>query len=455
MNQVHATSPRGSTLNNKIRDTTERQRIVAEHEIEDERLMSINDSEKRTKTFENIVSNVNIESKSFFKHFASGLGGVIAAGALISVYTVLPVHDVISDSCYWYEFPLQTLFTFIPIASAKVCWRCSYYINIKRIKSRRDIMIVSLISWLMVALYFPTGYLIWTYMFNYQYPIPWNGFLVSFVFFPTLLISIWFRFPKSWRKEETFRRRLKWMILSMIFNQALTLEYQMLTNLLKGVPSDYQWIVALFLPIIREFNGYVLLKMTLKSASGDTDSVEIVVNHVIATSHALFVTYTAGSYATMATTAVMIGTDFLINIYTAIKIAYIQRKSTDRKEEQSKLLQELVINEMVEVLVPLAYMLCFTLAYFGPNAELIGGVRSSYFDHSPVEFGSTMSIVSAFFCIDLLSLVISGIFLKIVCNISVAQAFITLQKEFGIQFGFVLAGILTAVNFDILTKNIG
>ena len=229
----------------------------------------------------------------------------------------------------------------------------------------------------------------------------------------------------------------------------------MLTNLLKGVPSDYQWIVAVFLPIIREVNGYALLKMTLKSASGDTDSVEIVVNHVIATSHALFATYTAGSYATMATTAVMIGTDFLINIYTAIKIAYIQRKNPDRKEEQSKLLQELVINEMVEVLGPLAYMLCFTLAYFGPNAELIGGVRSSYFDHSPVEFGSTMSIVSAFFCIDLLSLVISGIFLKIVCNISVAQAFITLQKEFGIQFGFVLAGILTAVNFDILTKNIG
>ena len=75
--------------------------------------------------------------------------------------------------------------------------------------------------------------------------------------------------------------------------------------------------------------------------------------------------------------------------------------------------------------------------------------------HSPVEFGSTMSIVSAFFCIDLLSLVISGIFLKIVCNISVAQAFITLQKEFGIQFGFVLAGILTAVSFVILTRNFG
>ena len=124
--------------------------------------------------------------------------------------------------------------------------------------------------------------------------------------------------------------------------------------------------------------------MARKSASGDISRVNITVHHGISTSHSLFLDYTVGSIATIPTSIVIIGADVLTNIFIGLKIVYIYKTTPFKKNKQIELLQILVINEMVECMVPITYLLCFTVAYFGPNSDLIGNIRNNYWQYNAV-----------------------------------------------------------------------
>ena len=62
-----------------------------------------------------------------------------------------------------------------------------------------------------------------------------------------------------------------------------------------------------------------------------------------------------------------------------------------------ELLQELMVAEIVEFMVPLSYLICFSVAYYGPNANSIGNVRSSQWQFVAVEdFEHTVGIIAIF-----------------------------------------------------------
>ena len=111
-------------------------------------------------------------------------------------------------------------------------------------------------------------------------------------------------------------------------------------------------------------------------------------------------------------------------------------------------LQDLAINEMVEVVVPLCYLLCFASAYFGPNAELIGDIKNSYWHYSAVaddDVLRSISYVVMFFVVDVCSLVVSAYLLWTFCKISLYKACTAVQQEFGGVFSFTLAAALSGV----------
>ena len=51
--------------------------------------------------------------------------------------------------------------------------------------------------------------------------------------------------------------------------------------------------------------------------------------------------------------------------------------------------------QVLEIVVPLGYLLCFLAAYFGPNAAILGNIGSSRWQYSKVEdiWASTSSLV--------------------------------------------------------------
>ena len=177
------------------------------------------------------------------------------------------------------------------------------------------------------------------------------------------------------------------------------------------------------------------MKIASKAAQGDLKRVELPCAHQMITRHALFLTYTIGSVGTLTSMAIFLVTDFVINMYITRKILKVKKEDKESVEETATLLQELMVNEIVEVLTPIMYLLCFITAYYGPNADDIGNIKNSTWHFRAVEdLGTSVGLICIFFAIDTVSAFISSAALWKIRRINLYRVLAAIQMEFGFNF---------------------
>ena len=116
-------------------------------------------------------------------------------------------------------------------------------------------------------------------------------------------------------------------------------------------------------------------------------------------------------------------------------------------DEQINMTQTLIINEMIEFMVPIAYIISFLTAFYGPNADIIGNISNDYWQYSEVEdVGSAIRDIWIFFFFEFCCRVLSAIVLWKLCRINMYNAYIEIQKEFGLAFSVQMALGLNAVS---------
>ena len=157
--------------------------------------------------------------------------------------------------------------------------------------------------------------------------------------------------------------------------------------------------------------------------------------------------YILGSIATVQTSAVLLGIGFAMNMYICLKLIYLKKKRPMEVYTQIGLLQDLVINEMIEFMVPPIYLATLLLAFYGPNAEIIGNVKNGYWRFTPIaDINHTIEFVIMFFFIDICNLFISAFLLWTFARINLYRAFVEIQKEFGLPFLFQIGAALSHVS---------
>ena len=138
------------------------------------------------------------------------------------------------------------------------------------------------------------------------------------------------RIPKLERKIPGTLKRYVWVVITLLSEFLAVFGYGVFTTVLVTMPKEYQWIVAAIgSPVICDFNVWILTTFCYK-ASGEQefDTVKLSTRHQMESRHALFLTIMVGSVATDATVYVVVGADFLINIYTGLKIVYLLKYSS-------------------------------------------------------------------------------------------------------------------------------
>ena len=419
-----------------------------EKALQDEKNKHIIQSEKRSEIFRTILDNScsNFNSpKYIFTCFCTIIGTV----AMTFFYTLIPIHNVIQSPEYWYEYPMQVTMAFLPLYACHILYDLVLFMDIESVKNYRTfvILLVSMVvsTWITV----PILYAIWTFLLTLRYPIPFIGYIHFSLMFITEVVTIWFCFPYGWRQNQGFRKRLRMCALTVLFMNLQVLQYLALTELLNILPVSYQWISAFFLPFVKEFDVWFITKLASMSTNGDLCSGKLYAAQTINVGHALFITYSAGSIATLSTSLIIIGIDVLTNIYTAGKIVYCKNRKDVTEENTNKivsLLHDLVIAESVETMVPICYAICFIVAYVGPNSVLIGGVQNSYWHFSAVkDLEYTMKILCAFFVFDFSSLLISAFLLWHFSRINFYRAYGAIQHEFALPFAVNMAVQLNGV----------
>jgi hypothetical protein len=193
-------------------------------------------------------------------------------------------------------------------------------------------------------------------------------------------MSCWFQLPSNWRIIPSFGKRALTMLVVHLFAVLITLFYSGYWWLFTIFPERYQPILALSLPFIREVFAHMMSSLGKRCAGGSVPSVELIAGNIVALFHALFLSSCLGSIATAISTYILLGIDFVINLIFTGQVYYYCRHG--KIEKCGEALMTLVLNEFLEMTMPLTFLLCFLVSFYGGNSVILG--KSRWLDEATV-----------------------------------------------------------------------
>ena len=109
-------------------------------------------------------------------------------------------------------------------------------------------------------------------------------------------------------------------------------------------------------------------------------------------------------------------------------------------------LNDLILTERVETVVPLLYIITFIMAFYGPNAELIGNVKLTLWQYEAVtDINELLKNIFLFFAIDFSSAVVNGFLLWKTCRINSFKILKQMQKNYWHIMGLQEAALFSSV----------
>ena len=145
------------------------------------------------------------------------------------------------------------------------------------------------------------------------------------------MIEFFYRIAKTDREDEIFKKRYLWFMAYYFFMVLVAWGYGSFALAFIYVPNDYQWLLGLVSPLARVFVVFVLNEIS-KNASG-LEETNLCSQHYMESRHALFMAIIIGSVATPLTVYLIIGLDFLINIYNCLYVVLMVKKKGKFEED--------------------------------------------------------------------------------------------------------------------------
>jgi len=165
-----------------------------------------------------------------------------------------------------------------------------------------------------------------------------------------------------------------------------------LTRVFKTISKDLQWIMAIFVPLIKQFDDSISMRIICKASGPDKMASKSVGKIFSGANFSFWLVIMLGATATDFTSYCILGVNFAINIYLCLEIVRLKKRSSSVTQEEENLrlaekevLTELILNEIIEVIVPFAFICSFAMAYYGPNAGILGNIGNDYWTFRKVD----------------------------------------------------------------------
>ena len=432
-----------STANRNFINSDNEDQKDSETSLEYEKWANEEKSNKRNTLMMSIIRNEPIE--------LSWRKGLIQTSIIILVgisstipLTLIPAHDLLKFPGYWYETLWHGGYI-ITWFWVYLCYCVSHWMNIGFITSKRNILFMVIIVNVGHLFLLTSSYYIWTNTFSYNFPIPFLGMnllmFANYTFYPIT----WFRFPKTWRKKQEFKSRMKFVILIVICLFFAMMIWSMI--ILSIRKSQWQPIIVAMMPISREAFLWIFSKLTEKTASGDIGGANIALACAFTANYLVLAFTIIGSVTTETTSWVLMGMDFSMNVGHCLRIVWMKKRQPEISQNQLVLIQDLAALELVEFYMPLSFLFVTALSYFGPNGHLIVNILSSYWTSVPIEnIQLTLTNMAIFFFVDVASILITAIIFWIFCRINYFKLFLLLQQEFFVVFCVIQGYTLSSVS---------
>ena len=362
-----------------------------------------------------------------------GIFGLLLGGIWASGYFLIPQRNIFEFDGFHYETFFYLVLMFIPMMNSKMFIN-AYYINGYRWENTFKVWAKTVVAGSIVyGVIFVLLHFYQTQMRELCPPFPLHSTVAVLLDIWFVQIFLWFQYPAEVRKKKIFKKRyfrFATTYVPLMFVVFFVYNLIIPTGFLFLPENNYQWIMAIILPIFRELSVWFFTWYNTKHAEErDKKTIGDLFLHDMATRHALALSIVATTQATTQTTFLLIGIDFAINVFLAINI--IRKKKQNPEENIDQDVQELMMAEKIEFVIPLLFYITYLMGYHGPNGDLFGGLRVTIWERQTIfDPDAMINVVTLFFVIDLGSLVVSALLLWVFCRINCVPHYIHISVSY-------------------------
>ena len=375
----------------------------------------------------------------------------------MSVLTLIPRHNSVIDQAYWYEI-------IIPGGVWIVLWDAMMILDLMiftQMSSRLSIKLflkLTLVSILTMTASVCIFYVFWSIILEYNHPMPLLGIPCSLIALFVSSVSIPFLSPHDVASENISSDKMKrYMFYGLVWILNFAIQRPVLSKIFTKLENtNGQCIMALLIPISKIFTKLLLSKMIHRIVEIRNERVNVVLTVTVNYFYGLF-TATKLVGARSTTVICMIIVEFLMQMIMTYKIVKLHRyvNFEDYKKfmvNKRKAILNLVLAELCEGLVPLAYAISFIMAYYGANAELIGNVRNGYWQYKAVDDASwTLIMMFWLFAVDSVCLLLNSIIIWTCTKINIFKEFCLVLKK----YWYILAlKLVQNIYFDFFSNDV-
>ena len=408
----------------------------------------------------------NRDEQSKDAAYINGLHILLCVGVCIllcSPIIIIPQHDAIQHPQYWYELLMTFSLTWPIHWTLLTILGNRMFLKIDHLKSPKVCLILALVPILVFIVIYCGLYLFWSFYLDYNFPLPLACFF-SDLMISVFIVNLWHQFPKNIKIDKEERKRLVFFVLFLLWiNLVINNIYNPLMMMLKKIPSKAQPVMAIVLPMIRSLDANVLQRLLIKCGSGENFVVESCTTIISNVTFNLFVTISVSTNSTLETTFCILLVGVMFNLYECYGIIKLYRKvDTDDalylrkyKDKETKI-RALAISEMLEILVPLSYTLTFMIAYHGPNATILTGVKNDYWNQTPsASIGKVLAAESILFSVDFAALVVVFVLLWHYCKINILKEMCRSLQAYWILNATLAGMLISKVNKSLTSERLG
>ena len=160
---------------------------------------------------------------------------------------------------------------------------------------------------------------------------------------------------------------------------------------------------------------------------------------------------------TIDTGFLLLGINFAINLIFCVKVIRLDKKicpagpdSEQTEACKKQALTELLVNEIVEIIVPFAFIGSYLTAYYGPNASIMIDVGCKIWNHEPVEdlLGLILPVLEMAM-MDSGSLILAGFILWYFCQLNILHEFHNTIRTYWMYLAMGGASFMSIVSWHI------
>ena len=356
---------------------------------------------------------------------------------------LIPVHNVITHPKYWYEIIFSSCSSSFFMASCCV-------IGLETVLNPFNNIILQVFFDLFITfklteiLICCSIHMIWSAIFRYIEPFPHRWTIMIYLSMIILYTRLYHKIPNEMRKEAAFRRKCKLYTCWLFYIGFITIQLMFMLRGIASLPHDIQWLIAMIVPLTKMMNDQACNKLIAESALVE----RLVAAKFMAkiTNNLCYSLFLASLFTKVSkvTESILLGINFYMDMALCYKAIRLQRKvstfdfeATKSKSLIEEAITELVLNETVEIIVPLAFIGSFTASYYGPNKDILGNVGCTIWEHQKVDDPWTHIFpVVIMALIDSISVILVVILLWNFTNINFFKEYCKTIKKYWIHLVF-------------------